>query len=432
MARARGANAQLALGFNTGAYGGVPSAGNFVQLPFVSIDLGETQNLIQSDLLGNGRDPQTPGRDVINDEGNVTVPVDLRAFGHWLKLLFGAPVTTQGVAASGSLTFSAQPANLATITINGTAFTFKNSPSAATDIQIGATLADTVANAVIALNASTDVNVTPATYAANVDLNTINIVHDTIGTAGNTFTIVAGSTPASNATTSGATLAGGSASGAFNHVFTAGAISLPDAAIEIGLTDVPSFAMNHGVMANTLAIQLQRSGHLNAVIGLIAQGEKPRTASSAAGSLTEIEVTRFSQFAGQIVRDGVPLGDITGANINFSNGLEKVEAIREDGRISGIDSGIMSADLDVTMRFKDTALLDLASNGTPVEIRFGWKIAAGKTLSFVYHQAYLPKPKMPITGPTGVQAQYSAQGAEHPTLHKTLTVVLVNDVASYA
>ncbi|MDB5461380.1 MAG: hypothetical protein JWO72_3121, partial [Caulobacteraceae bacterium] len=115
----------------------------------------------------------------------------------------------------------------------------------------------------------------------------------------------------------------------------------------------------------------------------------------------------------------------------FSNGLDKVDAIRSDGRISGIDPGMITAGLGITTRFKDTAILDLATNGTPVEIVFTWKIAPGKSLTFKYHQVYLPKPKLPITGPGGVQAQFAGQAAEHPTLHKTLTVTLVNDVAAY-
>jgi hypothetical protein len=92
MARAYGANAQLLGKFET-VYG-TPPSGNYIKFPFVSSDLGSEQGLIASDLLGQGRDPSQPIRDVIRVEGNVVVPVDLRNFGHWLKALFGAPTTT--------------------------------------------------------------------------------------------------------------------------------------------------------------------------------------------------------------------------------------------------------------------------------------------------------------------------------------------------
>lgn len=429
MARARGANAVMALAFES-TYG-VPPASGFKKVPFVSSALGEEQNLIESDLLGYGRDPQQPARDVINNDGDVVVPLDLRNFGYWLKLLMGAPTTTQGVAASGSVTFSAQPANNSTITINGTDFTFvTGTPANATEIKIGATLSETLSNAVLALNASTDTDVDDASYVLNLAGTAILITHKTIGTAGNSFTLAASSTPASNGTPSGAMLAGGSASGPYNHVFLSGALALPSAAIEVGMPDVPSYGMNFGAMANTLSVQLQRSGLLNATIGIIAQGET-RTGSSGAGSPTEAAIERFTQFTGQIRRNGVPLGNVVSGRFNFSNGLDKVEVIRPDGRIAGADPAMLAVNGEIAVRFADTALLDLAVAGTAIELMFEWQIAAGKLLRHTVHSVYLPKPKLPITGPAGVQASFNWQASEHPTLQTTCTTTLVNDVASY-
>jgi hypothetical protein len=57
MARARGANAVMAAVFETSC--GTTPAGGFRRLRFVSANLGEEQSLIQSDLLGYGRDPLT-------------------------------------------------------------------------------------------------------------------------------------------------------------------------------------------------------------------------------------------------------------------------------------------------------------------------------------------------------------------------------------
>ncbi|BDL40925.1 phage tail tube protein [Methylorubrum sp. GM97] len=92
MARARGANAIMAASFET-TYGTPPSTG-YRKLPFVSSNLGEEQGLIPSDLLGYGREALPPSRDVINNDGDVVVPIDLRNFGNWLKLFMGQPTTT--------------------------------------------------------------------------------------------------------------------------------------------------------------------------------------------------------------------------------------------------------------------------------------------------------------------------------------------------
>lgn len=50
MARAQGARAQMALGFET-VYG-TPPAGGFTRMPFASTSLGSEQPLLNSELLG--------------------------------------------------------------------------------------------------------------------------------------------------------------------------------------------------------------------------------------------------------------------------------------------------------------------------------------------------------------------------------------------
>ena len=96
MARATGARATMALAFET-TYGTAPAAsGNnnpYSRIPFASTTLGAEQPLIASELLGYGRDPLPPVRDVITADGDVVVPIDVEAFGFWLKAAFGAPVT---------------------------------------------------------------------------------------------------------------------------------------------------------------------------------------------------------------------------------------------------------------------------------------------------------------------------------------------------
>lgn len=428
MARARGANVVMALAYET-TYG-VPPASGYTKFPIVTEGLGEEQGLIESDLLGYGREPQAPSMDVINNEGDVVVPLDLRNFGLWLKALMGAPTTTQGVAATGSYTFSAQPAANSIITVGGQAFTFVSGAPAANQIKIGATLAETVANAVVALNASAVAGVAVASYAANLAGTQILITYDTVGTGGNAMTIVAGTSPATNATASGATLAGGSASGAYNHVFQSGALTLPTFSAEVGMPEVPSYAMNFGCAANTIAIPLQRSGNLNATVGVIAQGES-RAGSTAAGTPATLAIERFSQFSGQIERDGVPLGDLVSGRFNYSNNMDKVEVIRSDGRIAGVDPGMVAVSGEIVVRFANTTLMDLASAGTPVDLVHRWSIGAGKTLTIRVPKVSLPKPKVPVTGPAGVQATFAWQASQHATLGKTAIITLVNDQTSY-
>lgn len=313
MARARGANAVMAAAFET-TYGTAPVSG-FKKLPFVSAALGDEQGLIASDLLGYGREPLPPSRDVVNNEGNVVVPVDLRNFGNWLKLLMGSPTSVE-------------------------------------------------------------------------------------------------------------------TTGVYAHTFISGSLTLPSMSIQVGMPEVPSYGLNVGVRANTMQVQLQRSGLLTATMGLIAQGET-KFATSQAGSPTEAVIERFSHFQGQVKREGTALGNVVSADFTYSNNLDKVEVIRPDGRIADADPGMVAVTGTINVRFADTTLLDQAAYGGPCELSFGWSIDVDRSLLLTMHSVFLPRAKTPVQGPAGIQAAFAWQAAKDPTLGKTCTVVLENDVASY-
>lgn len=426
--RAFGANSVMAFAFNsTAIYGAITAAGGYVKMPFASSNLGEEQELTDPGLLGLGRDPQQPEEGPVNNDGDVSVPIDVRYFGYWLKLLFGAPVTTQGVAATGALTFTAQPAANATITIGGQAFTYKAVAPGANEILIGATLADTVQNTVWALNASAVAGVSVASYSTDRAYSVVKITHDTIGVAGNAMTIAASGT--SNVTVSGATLSGGSAVGPYNHVFSSGAQVLPDACIEMGFPEVPAYGLNNGAMANTLAIAMQRSGGLRATIGLVCQGEIDADAS-VAGVLLEHVLELFAQASGEIADGGVPLAEVVTANINASNNFEKAENIRPDGRIDGADGGNFTIEPSFTVRFKTRALQKKAQAKEVLDLSYAWSKGANQSLTMRLPAVRLPKAKRSVTGPGGIQQTFNAK-AYKPTGQAALRFILVNDVAAY-
>lgn len=418
--RARGANARLHGKFET-TYA-TPPAGNYNQFPFVSCNLGPEQGLIESDLLGQGRESLDPTLDVVNNDGDLVVPVDARAFGHWLRLLLGDPVSAAGAAATGSITFSTQPAADSTITINGVVFTFKASGATGNQINIGATLSDTIDAIVTALNASVSTAVDDATYS-KTGTTILTVTHDAAGLGGNAFTLAAGA--GSNGTVSGATLTGGTQA----HTFTSGEDSLPSISLEVALPDVPSYEMNYGARGNTMRIELTRRGLLNATIGLIAKGANDVAVTSGAGTPVAIEVARFAQATGEITQDGVQLGSVVGATLAYSNNLDKVETIAPDGEIEDADPGMSTASGSLTVRFKDHVLMDKATGRDPVELTFGWTFE-DFSLLFTLERVFLPRPKRPITGPNGVQATFDWQGSG--AAGNVLTAELTNDVASYA
>lgn len=431
MARATGANAKMALAFES-VYGTSPNSG-YIQMPFVSSAIGDEQNLIESDLLGQGREPLAPSRDVVNNEGDVVVPVDERYFGHWLKLLLGAPSTAQGDYATGSFAFDGQPEDGSTITIGGADWTFVDADPTGDQSLVGSTLAQTLKNAVVGLNKSATSALASQYYSLNDAGDTIIVTAKTPGTSANSVTLAAsdsGDDADSNATPSGSTLSGGASTGAYNHTFQSGASSLPSASIEIGNPEVPSYGMNKGARANKMTIGLQRSGQLTATFSLICQGET-KSGSTGAGSPTTLDFTRFSQFQGEITKDGVKLGHVVSAEVSYSNNLDKVEVIRSDGKIEDADPGNIAVNVSLTVRFADTELLDQATNGTGSEIKFGWVIDEDASLMISAKEIYLPKAKNTINGPGGIQATFAGIGSKDGS-GKSFTVALRNDVSSYA
>lgn len=416
--RAQGINAVMAAAYET-TYGTSPTTG-FLQLPFVTSQLGEERPLIEDDQLGFGREGLDPTYDVATNDGDVVVPVDTRAFGFWLKLLFGAPTTVALAAASGAFTFSAQPAANATITLAGTVFTFVASGPTGNQILIGANLAATLVNAATALNASSVPAIAAATYA--VSGSKLTVVFDIAGVTGNAFTLAAQA--ASNAVPSGATLSGGTNS----HTFTSGSANLPSASLEVGLPEVPDYAMNYGGAANQLKISMGRSGMLNATISMICQGELPGVDATAAGTTTPLRGPRFAQATGSITMDGSVLGEVVTADVSYSNNLDKDEIIRSDGRIGGVDPGASKTMGTLNVKYATRALKAKAESQVASAVVIGWtKDAASLTLT--QNRVFLPKVKNPVSGPKGIVAAYSYQGsgASGPQL----TAVLVNDVVSY-
>jgi hypothetical protein len=312
MARAQGARAQMALAFET-TYG-TPPAGGFTKMPFASTSLGSEQPLLNSELLGYGRDPLAPIKDAVTADGDVMVPIDAEAFGFWLKAGFGDPVTT--------------------------------------------------------------------------------------GT------------------------------GPYTHEFRSGSWSLPSMSIETAMPEVPRYAMYSGCMLDQLSWQVQRSGLLTATARLVAQGETIAGATLA-GTPADLALRRFGHFNGAISRDGMALGNVVSAEITYANNLDRIETIRSDGKIDGADPSIAALTGRIEVRFADQTLVTQAINGDPCEISFAYVLPSGESFTFTAHAVYLPRPRIEISGPQGVQASFDWQAARAETTGRMCTATLINDIEAY-
>jgi hypothetical protein len=187
-------------------------------------------------------------------------------------------------------------------------------------------------------------------------------------------------------------------------------------AIEVAMPEVPRYAMYTGCMVDQLSWQMSRSGLLTATARLIAQGEAIDTVT-AAGTPTTLALQRFGHFNGAVKRNGAALGNVVSAEVTYANGLDRIETIRNDGKIE--------------VRFADSTLVTQAIDGTPCELEFAWSLGANASFTFTAHAVYLPRPRIEIPGPQGIQASFDWQAAKAISPARMCTATLVNTVTGY-
>ena len=216
----------------------------------------------------------------------------------------------------------------------------------------------------------------------------------------------------------------------YSHEFRSGNWALPSFSVETAMPEVPRFAMYSGCMVDSLTWQMGRSGLLTATASIVAQGEAIATVT-AAGTPADIALQRFGHFNGAITRNGANIGNVVSADIKYTNTLDRVETIRADGKIDGADPSIAALTGNVVVRFADQVLVTQALNGEPCELEFFYSLPTGESLTLTAHAVYLPRPRIEISGPQGVQATFDWQAASDPVVGRMCTVTLTNNRETY-
>jgi hypothetical protein len=219
--------------------------------------------------------------------------------------------------------------------------------------------------------------------------------------------------------------------GTTTHVWTSGGDDIPSYTFEIGHPKLvtPVFFRHLGTVMESLAFDMGLEGPANGRIQLVAQGEEHATTIAATPS--SYTLRRFSQGRGSIKRGGAPFAGVTGGSLTFSNNLERVRVIREDGKIEAADPTFASAQGTMAVRFDGQTLVNEAMNGNPVSLEYGFTFTDGYALRFELPRVFLPKPKYAISGPGGVEASFDWRAAYDESEGTMLRVSLSNDVASY-
>lgn len=218
--------------------------------------------------------------------------------------------------------------------------------------------------------------------------------------------------------------------GTFTHTWKTGVWDIPSFAVEKQMPEVPFFQMVKGCKVNSLEWTNERSGNLQATLGLLAQGENAPAGTSSAGTLTDLTFRRFRNAQGSIKRNGSLLANVVSSSFRYSNNLDAIETIRNDGLIDGLDPSRAELTGSVVTRFADRVLFDQAVAGTSCAIELAFT-GASASLVVTIHEVYLPRPRVEIPGPAGIQATFDWQAAFNSAEDCMATVELTNEEASY-
>ncbi len=228
-----------------------------------------------------------------------------------------------------------------------------------------------------------------------------------------------------------------SGAGDFTHEWTDGLDEIPSASLEVQhpKMTVPAFFLNQGVKFDGLSFDMAREGGLLMTIPLIAQGEVKSGASTDTAPLPDYAYTRFNRSRGLMKLDAAQLGNLTGGTFAFTNGLEAVETIRNDGLIEGVDELVAACTGEITVRFTNLAALeDAGENETPVALIFEHSTAAlsaTQLIRMTLPRVFLKKAKGEVSGPGGVSKTYPWIASKDAVAGHMLKVELLNQIATY-
>lgn len=323
--------------------------------------------------------------------------------------------------ASGFASFSANPANLDTITLNGTAVTFVTGAPVGNQVQIGGTLTITLASLLAFLKASVDAQLVKFDYY--VTGNYLYLEAIATGTGGNALTVAKSSTAI---TLSGATLSGAgtvdiSATLGLNAA-TSGSYVSQGAASETALAATTAFDNQYGQTWYGLFIPGASDADHQAVASFIEGTTNKHTywvGTNEAGVLTSTSTTDIAYLL-SIMNLNRTIVHYSSTNVNAVASLAaKSLTINYNGNNTVIDDmykqepGIIAETINATqvtaleakncnvfLQYNNnTAIIEPGNNvsGVPIDIITGTDWLALTIQTAVYNLLYLTATKIPQT-----------------------------------
>jgi len=324
-------------------------------MPVNSCGVVPTQAVNTAQTLTGSRNPIQPFRGNKDVAGPIVIPVDSRALWHWLKLMFGAPVTAGGAAAAWQ---------------------------ALNNYAAGALVIPTVANG--------------RYYEVTVD---------------------AGSSAAAEPTwptTIGATVVDDGITWtcrAFVHEFKV-PTSQPFFTLEQQFTDLAAakYFQFLGCKVGSFAMEVGGDGELTAAMNVLGSNFQIADASfhAAAAAAT---IARVSNFQAALTEGGAPIATARSMSLNLDMGLDPDQFVIGGSGVRGsIPEGVVGVSGQLVTLFQDTVLLAKAIAATESALKLTITHTTTSVVEFEIQELEYSVAGVPIETPRGLVVPLNYQG----------------------
>ena len=409
--------------------------GDFHNLPFNTNGLVSTQNQSDSTVIRPNRNAAMPFRGNIETTGDITVPMDQRNFGFWLRTMFGVPYTTtlnrpttlyggRGVSIcfdnwrridAGALNIRID--DDATTTISGIDFS-------------GVTTYENIATVLqVALQAEyPDIVVAWDMVFQRFQIQSLS------ATKIHPFTVVAGSSQPLVTMMKLSAVEGAISrpeETLYRHEFKVPETQ-PYYNIEKGFTDINSYHLFTSCKTQNFSFTAQGDGELTASITVMGSKEVLQESSFDPTPVAAMKEDNFNNFQAFITKDGEILGTGTQATLTTDFDLDgDTFTLSSMGYRTGINEGIVKPSGNLVMFFENQKMLAQAIEGTPSALVISFANGPS-SLSFEMGEVQFDRTSPAIEGPAGIRVDvgYRAYLSENPE-ETAIKAVLINDVSSY-
>jgi|GEM_PF-1264716 Protein of unknown function (DUF3383). len=436
MAQAKGSRGRTMMAFSADSCNDpIFYSGDFQNLPFNTNGLVSTQNQNDSTVIRPNRNAAMPFRGNIEAAGDITVPMDQRNFGFWLRTMFGSPTTTtlnQPTTLYGGRGVSIHFGNWRRI--NAGALNIRVDDNEAKTISgldfSGVTTYNDIAGV---LQTAIQAEYPDILVAWDMTFQRFQI-QSLSATKIHPFTMGTGSTQPLVTMLKLSAVEGAIsrlAETLYRHEFKVPE-EQPYYNIEKGFTDIGSYHLFTGCKTQNLSFTAQGDGELTASITVMGSKEVLQESSFDSTPVAALKEDNFNNFQAFITKDGEILGNSTQANLAIDFDLDgDTFTLSSMGYRTGINEGIVKPSGNLVMFFENQKMLAQAIEGTPSMLVISFANGPS-SLSFEMGEVQFDRTSPAIEGPAGVRVDvgYRAYLNENPD-GTAIKAVLINDVSSY-